>query len=77
MGRSIDRHDGEDFTRCASCHLQIGGWGGGRPIRLQTDKGTAFNNRVFQKFLKEHDMPSLPLTTRSIKPVSLKVLTEH
>ena len=54
-----------------------GGVGGGRPIRLQTDKGTAFINQVFQKFLKEHDMPSLPLTTRSIKPVSLKVLTEH
>ena len=29
------------------------GW---RPIRLQTDKGTEFINRVFQKFLKEHDM---------------------
>ena len=29
---------------------------GRRPIRLQTDKGTEFINRVFQKFLKEHDM---------------------
>jgi transposase InsO family protein len=29
------------------------GW---RPIRLQTDKGTEFTNRVFQKFLKEHDV---------------------
>ena len=28
----------------------------GRSIRLQTDKGTEFINRVFQKFLKEHDM---------------------
>ena len=28
---------------------------GRRPIRLQTDKGTEFTNRVFQKFLKEHD----------------------
>jgi transposase InsO family protein len=28
------------------------GW---RPIRLQTDKGTEFTNRVFQKFLKEND----------------------
>jgi hypothetical protein len=31
----------------------ISGW---RPILLQTDKGTEFINRVFQKFLKEHDM---------------------
>jgi hypothetical protein len=29
---------------------------GRRPIRLQTDKGTEFINRVFQPFLKEHDM---------------------
>jgi hypothetical protein len=29
------------------------GW---RPIRLQADKGTEFINRVFQKFLKEHDV---------------------
>jgi hypothetical protein len=29
---------------------------GRRPIRLQTDKGTEFINRVFQMFLKEHDM---------------------
>jgi hypothetical protein len=29
---------------------------GRRPIRLQTDKGTEFINRVFQKFLKEHDV---------------------
>jgi hypothetical protein len=29
---------------------------GRRPIRLQTDKETKFINRVFQKFLKEHDM---------------------
>ena len=29
---------------------------GRRPIRLQTDKGTEFINRVFQTFLKEHDM---------------------
>jgi hypothetical protein len=27
-----------------------------RPIRLQTDKGTEFTNRVFQKYLKEHDV---------------------
>ena len=40
MGRSIDRQEGEDFKRCVS----------------QTDKGTEFINRVFQKFLKEHDM---------------------
>ena len=26
------------------------------PIRLQTDKGTEFTNRVFQKFLNEHDV---------------------
>ena len=29
---------------------------GRRPIHLQTDKGTEFINRVFQTFLKEHDM---------------------
>jgi hypothetical protein len=29
---------------------------GRRPIRLQTDKGTEFINRVFQTFPKEHDM---------------------
>jgi hypothetical protein len=29
---------------------------GRRPIRLQTDKGAEFTNRVFQKFLKEHDV---------------------
>jgi hypothetical protein len=29
---------------------------GRRPIRLQTDKGTELTNRVFQKFLKEHDV---------------------
>ena len=29
---------------------------GRRPIPLQTDKGTEFTNRVFQKFLKEHDV---------------------
>ena len=29
---------------------------GRRPIRLQTDKGTEFTNRVFQKFFKEHDV---------------------
>jgi transposase InsO family protein len=26
------------------------------PIRLQTDRGTEFTNRIFQKFLKEHDV---------------------
>ena len=29
---------------------------GRRPIRLQTDKGTEFINRLFQTFLKVHDM---------------------
>ena len=29
---------------------------GRRPIRLQTDKGTEFTNRVFQKFLRENDV---------------------
>lgn len=29
---------------------------GRHPIRLQTDKGTEFTNRVFQKFLKDHDV---------------------
>ena len=29
---------------------------GRQPIRLQTDKGTEFTNRIFQKFLNEHDV---------------------
>ena len=29
---------------------------GGQPIRLQTDRGTKFTNRVFQKFLKENNV---------------------
>ena len=29
---------------------------GRHPIRLQTDRGTEFTNRVFQKFLKENDV---------------------
>ena len=29
---------------------------GRQPIRLQTDRGTEFTNRVFQKFLKENDV---------------------
>ena len=52
MGRSIERQDGEDFERRVSGHFQIGG----RPIRLQTGQGNEFTNRVFQKFLKEHDL---------------------
>ena len=29
---------------------------GRQPIRLQTDRGTEFTNRVFQMFLKKHDV---------------------
>ena len=29
---------------------------GRQPISLQTDKGTEFTNRIFQKFLNEHDV---------------------
>jgi transposase InsO family protein len=29
---------------------------GREPIRLQTDRGTDFTNRIFQKFLKENDV---------------------
>ena len=29
---------------------------GQRPVHLQTDKGTEFTNRVFQKFLRENDV---------------------
>ena len=36
--------------------LQVIFKSGRRLIRLQTEKGTAFINRVFQKSLKEHDM---------------------
>jgi hypothetical protein len=36
--------------------LQVIFKSGWRPICLQADKGTEFINRVFQKFLKEHDM---------------------
>ena len=35
--------------------LQVIFKSGRRPIRLQTDKGNEFTNRVFQQFLKEHD----------------------
>jgi hypothetical protein len=52
MGRSIDRQDGEDFKDA----FQVIFKSGRRPIRLQTDKGTEFINRVFQTFLKEHNM---------------------
>ena len=52
MCHSIERQDEEDFKRGVSGHFQIGR----RPIRLQTDKGTEFTNRVFQKFFKEHDV---------------------
>jgi hypothetical protein len=49
MGRSIERQDGEDAFQVIFKSRR-------RPIRLQTDKGTEFTNRVFQKFLKEHDV---------------------
>ena len=52
MGRSIKRQDGEDFERRVLLIVKSGR----RPIRLQTEKGTEFTNRVFQKFLKEHDV---------------------
>jgi transposase InsO family protein len=29
---------------------------GRRPVRLQTDKGTEFTNRVFQKILRENEV---------------------
>jgi hypothetical protein len=50
MGRSIKRQDGEDFKRAFHVIFKSGR----RPIRLQTDKGTEFTNRIFQKYLKEH-----------------------
>ena len=40
---------------------------GRRPIRLQTDKGTEFINRVFQMFLKEHDMHLFTTYTEETK----------
>jgi transposase InsO family protein len=40
---------------------------GRRPIRLQTDKGTEFTSRVFQKFLKEHDVHFF--TTKYLNPL--------
>ena len=51
MGCSIERQDGEDFKRCVSGHFQIGA-----ASDTFTDKGTEYTNRVFQKFLKEHDV---------------------
>ena len=51
MGRAIERQDGEDFERRVSGHFQIGA----APDTF-TDKGTEFTNRVFQMFLKEHDV---------------------
>ena len=36
--------------------LQVIFKSGRRPIHLQTDKGNEFTNRVFQQFLKEHDV---------------------
>ena len=40
---------------------------GRRPIRLQTYKGTEFINRVFQKFLKEHNMHFFTTYNEEIK----------
>ena len=51
MGRAIERQDGEDFERRVSGHFQIGA-----VPDTCTDKGTEFTNRVFQMFLKEHDV---------------------
>ena len=51
MGRSSERQEGEDFKRCVAGHFQIGA-----ASDTFTDKGTEFVNRVFQTFLKEHDM---------------------
>ena len=41
---------------------------GRRPIPLQTDKGTEFTNRVFQKFLKEHDVHFFTTYNEETKP---------
>ena len=38
-----------------------------RPIRLQTDKVTEFTNRVFQMFLKEHDVHFFTTYNEEIK----------
>jgi hypothetical protein len=47
--------------------LQVIFKSGWRPIRLQTDKGTEFTNRVFQKFLKEHDVHFFTTYNEEIK----------
>jgi hypothetical protein len=41
---------------CPSQAFQVIFKTGRQPIRLQTDRGTKFTNRVFQKFLKENDV---------------------
>ena len=70
MGRSIKRQDGEDAFQVIFKSRR-------RPIRLQTEKGTEFTNRVFQKFLKEHDVHFFTTYNEETKAVSLNVLTEH
>ena len=52
MGRSIERQDGEDLKEAFDVIFKLGR----QPIRLQTDRGTEFTNRVFQKFLKENNV---------------------
>ena len=40
---------------------------GRRPVHLQTDKGTEFTNRVFQKFLRENDVHFLTTQNEETK----------
>ena len=49
---------------------------GRKPMKLQTDQGTEFLNRVFPKFLRDNNIDFLLLTLGS-KPPLLSVLTEH
>ena len=44
-----------------------------RPIRLQTDKGTEFTNRVFQKFLKEHEETNASIVERFNRTLKTKM----
>jgi hypothetical protein len=44
-----------------------------RLIRLQTDKGTEFTNRVFQKFLKEHEETKASIVERFNRTLKTKM----
>jgi transposase InsO family protein len=50
---------------------------GQRPIRLQTDTGTEFINRLFHKFLREHDMHFFTTYNEETKASIVESFNEH